>query len=77
MHNLDSRTKRKEGEKGIMSKDKAIYYNQIDIGILLCILELYLNKKLQIRKRKWIMVHLVYCYDKSKELSKILDGCKW
>lgn len=23
------------------------------------------------------MVHLVYCCDKSKELSKILDGCKW
>ena len=28
-----------------MPKDKVIYYNQIDIGIFLCFLELCLNKE--------------------------------
>ena len=31
---------RKEGKRGIMPKNKVIYYNQIDIGIFLCFLEL-------------------------------------
>ena len=35
---------RKEGKRGIMPKDMIIYYNQIDIGIFLCFLELCLNK---------------------------------
>ena len=35
---------RKEGKRGIMPKDMVIYYNQIDIGILLCFLELCLEK---------------------------------
>ena len=35
---------RKEGKRGIMPKDMVIYYNQIDIGIFLCFLELFLNK---------------------------------
>lgn len=35
---------RKEGKRGIMPKDRVIYYNQIDIGIFLCFLELCLNK---------------------------------
>lgn len=35
---------RKEGKRGIMPKDKVIYYNQIDIGIFLCFLELCLCK---------------------------------
>ena len=35
---------RKEGKRGIMPKDKVIYYNQIDIGIFLCFLELCFNK---------------------------------
>ena len=35
---------RKEGKRGIMPKDMVIYYNQIDIGIFLCFLELCLNK---------------------------------
>ena len=34
---------RKEGKRGIMPKDFVIYYNQIDIGIFLCFLELCLN----------------------------------
>ena len=34
---------RKEGKRGIMSKDRVIYYNQIDIGIFLCFLELCLE----------------------------------
>ena len=34
---------RKEGKRGIMPKDMVIYYNQIDIGIFLCFLELCLN----------------------------------
>ena len=35
---------RKTGKRGIMPADKVIYYNQIDIGIFLCFLELCLNK---------------------------------
>ena len=35
---------RKEGKRGIMPKDKVIYYNQIDIGIFLCFLELCLEQ---------------------------------
>lgn len=35
---------RKEGKRGIMPKDKVIYYNLIDIGIFLCFLELCLEK---------------------------------
>ena len=34
---------RKEGKRGIMPKDMIIYYNQIDIGIFLCFLELCLE----------------------------------
>lgn len=36
---------RKEGKRGIMPKDKVIYYNQIDIGIFLCFLDLCLENK--------------------------------
>lgn len=35
---------RKPGKRGIMPIDKVIYYNQIDIGIFLCFIELCLNK---------------------------------
>ena len=35
---------RKEGKRGIMPKDMVIYYNQIDMGIFLCFLDLCLNK---------------------------------
>ena len=34
--------KSKSGKVGIMPKDKSVYYNQIDIGIFMCILELCL-----------------------------------
>lgn len=34
---------RKEGKRGIMPKDRVIYYNQIDIGIFLCFLDLCLE----------------------------------
>ena len=34
---------RKEGKRGIMPKNKVIYYNKIDIGIFLCFLELCFN----------------------------------
>ena len=34
----------KEGKRGIMPKDMVNFYNQIDIGIFLCFLELCLNK---------------------------------
>ena len=36
---------RKEGKRGIMPKDKVIYYNKIDIGIFLCFMELCLENK--------------------------------
>ena len=35
---------RKEGKRGIMPKDRVIYYNQIDIGIFLYFLDLCLDK---------------------------------
>ena len=35
---------RKEGKRGIMPKNMVMYYNQIDIGIFLCFLELCLDK---------------------------------
>lgn len=35
---------RKEGKRGIMPKEMVIYYNQIDIGIFLCFLELCLSE---------------------------------
>ena len=35
---------KKEGKRGIMPRDMIIYYNQIDIGIFLCFLELCFNK---------------------------------
>ena len=35
---------RKAGKRGIMPKDMVIYYNQIDMGIFLCFLELCLDK---------------------------------
>ena len=46
---------RKEGKRGIMPKDLVIYYNQIDIGIFLCFLELCLNKN-QIEYNKKIYI---------------------
>lgn len=36
---------KKEGKRGIMPKEKVIYYNQIDIGIFLCFLEVCLEKE--------------------------------
>jgi hypothetical protein len=35
---------KKEGKRGIMPKNLVIYYNQIDIGIFICFLEICLNK---------------------------------
>ena len=35
---------RKLGKRGIMPKDRVVYYNQIDIGIFLCFFELCLDK---------------------------------
>ena len=35
---------RKEGKRGIMPKNMVIYFNQIDVGIFLCFLEICLNK---------------------------------
>ena len=46
---------RKEGKRGIMPKDKVIYYNQIDIGIFLCFLELCLEKnKLKYDRTRYV-----------------------
>ena len=42
---------RKEGKRGIMPKDMVIYYNQIDIGIFLCFLELCLENNNIIYKK--------------------------
>ena len=46
---------RKEGKRGIMPKDKVLYYNQIDIGIFLCFLELCLeHDKIDYKKEIFI-----------------------
>ena len=46
---------RKEGKRGIMPKDMVIYYNQIDIGIFLCFLELCLEEnKIQYDRELYI-----------------------
>ena len=46
---------RKEGKRGIMPKDKVIYYNQIDIGIFLCFLELCLeHNKLSYKRELFV-----------------------
>ena len=47
---------RKEGKRGIMPKDKVIYYNQIDIGIFLCFLELCLEQNnINFKKEKQML----------------------
>ena len=43
---------RKEGKRGIMPKDRVIYYNQIDIGIFLCFIELCLEHNSLTYKRE-------------------------
>lgn len=43
-HELNVYRYRKDGKRGIMPKNKVVYYNQIDIGIFLCFLELCLEK---------------------------------
>ena len=60
---------RKKGKRGIMPKDKVIYYNQIDIGILLCFLELclehnniYYKKELFIEEDHEIENNLIAIY---------------
>ena len=46
---------RKEGKRGIMPKDKITYYNQIDIGIFLCFLELCLkNNNIEYKRELYI-----------------------
>ena len=46
---------RKEGKRGIMPKDRVIYYNQIDIGIFLYFLELCLeHNKIKYKKELFI-----------------------
>ena len=55
---------RKEGKRGIMPKDKVIYYNQIDIGIFLCFLELCLEHN-DIHYKKEILIE----EDQEKEMN--------
>ena len=46
---------RKEGKRGIMPKNMVIYYNQIDIGIFLCFLELCLeNNSINFRRELFV-----------------------
>ena len=51
-HNIKVYRYRKEGKRGIMPKNMVIYYNQIDIGIYLCFLELCLEKNNTVYDRK-------------------------
>ena len=54
----------KKGKRGIMPKNMVIYYNQIDLGIFLCFLELCLNKK-NIEFKRTLYVEKAYENDKS------------
>lgn len=46
---------RKDGKRGIMPKNLVIYYNQIDMGIFLCFLELCLeNSKIEYQRELYI-----------------------
>lgn len=59
---------RKEGKRGIMPKDKVIYYNQIDIGIFLCFLDLCLkNNNIDYDKDLYIEEN----YENEKNLTAI------
>ena len=50
--------KSKSGKVGIMPKDKSLYYNQIDIGIFMCFLELCLmNEKIRFEKELFVDTH--------------------
>ena len=46
---------RKEGKRGIMPKDMVIYYNQIDMGIFLCFLDLCLeHEKIEYKREVFV-----------------------
>ena len=46
---------RKEGKRGIMPKDRVIFYNQMDIGIFLCFLELcFEHNHIDYIKELWV-----------------------
>lgn len=46
---------RKEGKRGIMPKNQVIYYNQIDMGIFLCFLDLCLeNNKIDYDRNLYV-----------------------
>lgn len=64
---------RKEGKRGIMPKNKITYYNQIDIGIFLCFLELCLEKDRIIYNRE---IYVEEDHDKEYNLLAIyhLEG---
>ena len=61
---------RKEGKRGIMPKNLVIYYNQIDIGIFLCFMDLCLeknnikyNRKIYVEKDHENEKNLIATYD--------------
>ena len=65
INELDVYRYRKLGKRGIMPKNMVIYYNQIDIGIFLCFLELCLeNKKIKYDRKIF--------YEENLELEKNL-----
>ena len=64
---------RKEGKRGIMPKNKVIYYNQIDIGIFLCFLELCIKKKCMKYNRK---LYIESNHDNEKNLTAIYNFIK-
>ena len=70
---------RKEGKRGIMPKDRVIYYNQIDIGIFLCFLELCLeNNNIEFETYNDFIItnkHLIYVH--SNPDFWIIDEDNW
>ena len=54
-HEISVYRYRKEGKRGIMPKNMVIYYNQIDIGIFLCFLELcFMKNNLEYKREVFV-----------------------
>ena len=62
----------KEGKRGIMPKNKVAFYNQIDIGIFLCFLELCFKNK-GIKYKRTLFTELDHNLEKNKTAVYLID----
>ena len=65
---------KKKGKRGIMPADSVTYYNRIDIGIFLCILEMCLGEAKIKFERKLLLDSGDDEYTKVAEYYLILEG---